>query len=149
LDRRKQLTRKRLADFSRGKATNAEIDEVLNFCGCPDASTRISNVDVGSRRLVELAANIAAKPRLLILDEPAAGLSHEEHIAFGQRLRIVRKRYDTTILIIEHDLDLVRSVCSSITVLNFGEVLASGPQAEVTANPEVLKAYMGDTDMLS
>jgi len=135
--------------ISRGKASTAEIDEVLAFFGCPSAETRISNVDVGTRRLVEVAANIAAKPRLLILDEPAAGLSHEEHIAFGQRLRIVPKRYNTTILIIEHDLDLVRSVCSSITVLNFGEVLASGPQADVMANPEVLKAYMGETEMLS
>lgn len=134
--------------IARGRATRAEIAEVLEFFGCPGPATRIANVDVGTRRLIEVAANVAAKPRLLILDEPAAGLSHEEHVAFGQRLRSVPSRYDTTILIIEHDLDLVRSVCSSITVLNFGEVLASGPQAEVMADPEVLKAYMGETEML-
>ncbi|MGA1836953.1 branched-chain amino acid ABC transporter ATP-binding protein/permease [Herbiconiux sp. 11R-BC] len=134
--------------ISRGRATAAETAEVLEFLGCPPAATRIANVDVGTRRLVEVAANLAAKPRLLVLDEPAAGLSHEEHVAFGQRLRLIPARYGTSILIIEHDLDLVRSVCGSITVLNFGEVLASGDQETVMNDPEVLKAYMGETEML-
>jgi len=131
-----------------GKADSAGIDEVLEFFGCPTASTPISVVDVGTRRLIEVAANVAARPRLLVLDEPAAGLSHEEHIEFGQRLRLVPDKYGVTIIIIEHDLDLVRSVCSTITVLNFGEVLASGQQDDVLSNPRVLKAYMGETEML-
>lgn len=133
---------------ARGKASAAEIDEVLEFFGCPSASTPISVVDVGTRRLVEVAANIAARPKLLVLDEPAAGLSHEEHSEFGHRLRLVPQKYGTTIVIIEHDLDLVRSVCSTITVLNFGEVLASGTQESVLSNPDVLKAYMGETELL-
>ena len=70
-------------------ASEDEIDEVLDFFGCPTASTPISVVDVGTRRLIEVAANVAARPKLLVLDEPAAGLSHEEHIEFGQRLRLV------------------------------------------------------------
>lgn len=133
---------------SRREASDAEIDEVLDFFGCPVASTPISVVDVGTRRLIEVAANVAAKPKLLVLDEPAAGLSHEEHIEFGKRLRAVPAKYGITIIIIEHDLDLVRSVCSTITVLNFGEVLASGSQRDVLSNTEVLKAYMGETEML-
>lgn len=133
---------------AQGRATPAEIDDLLAFFGCPPARTRISNVDVGTRRLVEVAANLAAKPRMLVLDEPAAGLSHEEHVAFGQRLKLVPQRFDTAILIIEHDLDLVRSVCSTITVLNFGAVLASGPHEEVLADPKVLEAYMGETELL-
>jgi branched-chain amino acid transport system permease protein len=133
---------------ARGQASSAEIDEVLEFFGCPTASTPISVVDVGTRRLVEVAANVAARPKLLVLDEPAAGLSHEEHAEFGHRLRLVPQKYGVTIVIIEHDLDLVRSVCSTITVLNFGAVLASGSQQEVLSNPEVLKAYMGETEML-
>ncbi|WP_291051856.1 ATP-binding cassette domain-containing protein [Herbiconiux sp.] len=137
-----------VAFIARGEAEPVAIAEVLAFIGCPPASTRIVNVDVGTRRLVEVAANLAAKPRLLVLDEPAAGLSHEEHVAFGQRLRMIPARYGTSILIIEHDLDLVRSVCSSITVLNFGAVLASGSQETVMNDPEVLKAYMGETEML-
>lgn len=134
--------------IARGSASREEIVEILEFFGCPGPDVRISSVDVGTRRILEVAANIAAKPQLLVLDEPAAGLSHEEHIAFGQRLRLVPGRYQTAILIIEHDLDLVRSVCQYITVLDFGEVLASGGQEEVLSDPKVLKAYMGETELL-
>ncbi|MDH5134945.1 MULTISPECIES: ABC transporter permease subunit [unclassified Microbacterium] len=126
----------------------ADIDEVLAFFGCPPARARLSSVDVGTRRLVEVAANVAARPRLLILDEPAAGLSHEEHLALAARLRELPGRYGVALIIIEHDLDLVRSVCPTLTVLDFGRVLASGPQAEVLANPDVVKAYMGETELL-
>jgi len=133
---------------SRGQAKPAEIDEILEFFACPPVRTPLSLVDVGTRRLIEVAASIAAKPQVLLLDEPAAGLSHDEHVAFGDRLRQVPSRYGVTILLIEHDLDLVRSVSTSITVLNFGEVLASGSQESVLSNPEVLKAYMGETELL-
>jgi branched-chain amino acid transport system permease protein len=133
--------------MSRGKSTNAEIADTLEFFGCPPPMTPLRMVDVGTRRLIEVAANVAAKPLVLLLDEPAAGLSHDEHLLFADRLRQVPSRFGVTILIIEHDLDLVRSVCTSITVLNFGEVLASGTQEAVLKNPEVLKAYMGETEM--
>ena len=133
---------------SRGKSTNAEIAETLEFFGCPAPMTPLRMVDVGTRRLIEVAANVAAKPLVLLLDEPAAGLSHDEHLLFADRLRQVPSRFGVTILIIEHDLDLVRSVCTSITVLNFGEVLASGSQEKVLKDPAVLKAYMGETEML-
>ena len=114
----------------------------------PAVRARLSSVDVGTRRLVEVAANVVARPRLLILDEPAAGLSHEEHLALAARLRELPARYGVALIIIEHDLDLVRSVCPTLTVLDFGRVLATGPQAEVLANPEVVKAYMGETELL-
>ncbi|WP_298121975.1 ATP-binding cassette domain-containing protein [uncultured Aurantimicrobium sp.] len=133
---------------SRGKATPEEIADTLEFFGCPDPTVPLRSVDVGTRRLIEVAANVAAKPKVLLLDEPAAGLSHDEHIAFGERLRSLPSKYGVTVIIIEHDLDLVRSVCTSITVLNFGEVLASGSQEDVLSNPEVLKAYMGETELL-
>jgi branched-chain amino acid transport system permease protein len=133
---------------ARRRLTIAEIDDALAFFGCPTARTRLQNVDVGTRRLVEVAANVLARPRILILDEPAAGLSHEEHLELGARLLQAPARFGMSIVLIEHDLDLVRSVCSTITVLDFGEVLASGPQAEVLADPAVMKAYMGETEML-
>ncbi len=133
---------------TRGQATPEEIAETLEFFGCPSPTVPLRSVDVGTRRLIEVAANVAAKPKILLLDEPAAGLSHDEHIAFGERLRSIPSKYGVTVIIIEHDLDLVRSVCTSITVLNFGEVLASGSQKDVLSNPEVLKAYMGETEML-
>ncbi|WP_349863523.1 ATP-binding cassette domain-containing protein [Leifsonia sp. WHRI 6310E] len=133
---------------ARRRLTAAEIDETLAFFGCPASRTRLQSVDVGTRRLVEVAANVLAQPRILVLDEPAAGLSHEEHVELGERLLQAPERFGMSIVLIEHDLDLVRSVCSSLTVLDFGEVLASGPQAEVLADPAVMKAYMGETEML-
>lgn len=135
--------------MTRGEADHDQVQEVLEFFGCPAATTPLSLVDVGTRRVIEVAANIAARPAVLLLDEPAAGLSHEEHLVFGDRLRAVPERFGVSLLIIEHDLDLVRSVCSRITVLNFGEVLADGPRDEVLADPRVLEAYMGDSEQLS
>ncbi|MFJ3472456.1 ATP-binding cassette domain-containing protein [Microbacterium maritypicum] len=133
---------------ARRRLATSDIDEVLEFFGCPPARARLSSVDVGTRRLVEVAANVVSRPRLLILDEPAAGLSHDEHLALAARLRELPARYGVALIIIEHDLDLVRSVCPTLTVLDFGRVLASGPQAEVLANPDVVKAYMGETELL-
>ncbi|MFD6066389.1 MULTISPECIES: branched-chain amino acid ABC transporter ATP-binding protein/permease [Amycolatopsis] len=134
--------------LARRRLTAEEIGDALDFFGCPAARTPLSRVDVGARRLVEVVGHLLARPRVLLLDEPAAGLPHEEHVAFGERLRQVPARFGVSVLLIEHDLDLVRSVCDTITVLDFGRVLASGPQAEVLADPAVLKAYMGETELL-
>ena len=109
---------------ARRRLTSAEIAEALDFFGCPAARTPLSQVDVGARRLVEVVGHLLAKPRVLLLDEPAAGLPHSEHVAFGERLRQVPARFGVSVLLIEHDLDLVRSVCDTITVLDFGRVLA-------------------------
>lgn len=135
--------------FVAGRRVSAgEVGEVLEFFGCPPARTRLASVDVGTRRLIEVAANVLARPRVLLLDEPAAGLSHEEHLELGERLRQVPSRFGCAIVLIEHDLDLVRTVCQTLTVLDFGRVLASGPQDQVLADPAVIKAYMGETEML-
>ncbi|MFD6697718.1 MULTISPECIES: ATP-binding cassette domain-containing protein [unclassified Microbacterium] len=134
---------------ARRRLSAADIEETLAFFGCPPARARLSSVDVGTRRLVEVAAALLSSPRLLILDEPAAGLSHDEHLALAARLRELPQRFGVALIIIEHDLDLVRSVCPMLTVLNFGKVLATGPQDEVLADPDVVKAYMGETELLS
>lgn len=126
------------------RLTGEELDDLLCFFGCPAATTPLARMDVGSRRVVEVAAQIAARPRLLLLDEPAAGLSHEGHVALGERLARVPGRYGTTLLLIEHDLDLVRQVCPTVTVLDFGRVLAEGPQESTLASAEVARAYMGE-----
>jgi branched-chain amino acid transport system permease protein len=133
---------------ARRRLGSSEIADALEFFGCPPARTPLSRVDAGARRLVEVVGHLLARPRVLLLDEPAAGLPHEEHVAFGRRLRQVPARFGVSVLLIEHDLDLVRSVCDRLTVLDFGEVLASGPQADVLADPAVLKAYMGETELL-
>jgi branched-chain amino acid transport system permease protein len=129
------------------RVTREELDDLLAFFDCPAAATPLTRVDVGSRRLVEVAAQVASRPRLLLLDEPAAGLSHEGHIALGDRLGRVAARYGTALLLIEHDLDLVRQVCPTVTVLDFGRVLAEGPQESTLASTEVARAYMGETLM--
>ncbi|MDL9980218.1 ABC transporter permease subunit [Microbacterium sp. ASV49] len=134
---------------ARRRIDREELAHTLEYFGCPPASARLSGVDLGTRRLVEVAANVLAKPRVLILDEPAAGLSHEEHLALAIRLRELPDRFGITLVIIEHDLDLVRSVCPRLTVLDFGRVLASGPQIDVLDDPAVIKAYMGETELLS
>ncbi|WP_156760886.1 branched-chain amino acid ABC transporter ATP-binding protein/permease [Microbacterium karelineae] len=144
-----QLTVEAYVRFvARRRLDRAEIDRALAFFGCPPASDRLSAVDVGTRRLIEVAAHLLAAPRVLVLDEPAAGLSHDEHLALAARLREVPDRYGVSLVIIEHDLDLVRSVCPRLTVLDFGRVIASGPQTEVLEDPAVVKAYMGETEML-
>lgn len=126
----------------------ADIDNALAFFGCPPARSRLVRIDVGARRLIEVVANILARPRLVILDEPAAGLSHAEHVALAERLREVPDRYGVSLIVIEHDLDLLRSLCPRLTVLDFGRMIASGPLTEVLEGPAVIKAYMGDTETL-
>lgn len=145
-----QLTVESYVRFvTRTRIDHDELSDALTFLGCPAPEERLANVDVGTRRLIEVAAAVLAGPKVLILDEPAAGLSHEEHLLFGQRLSRIPSRFDTAIIIIEHDLDLVRTVCTEITVLDFGKVLAQGPQQEVLDNPAVIAAYMGDAEINS
>ena len=143
-----QLTVEAYVQFvARKRLDHEELTDALSFLGCPAPSEQLANVDVGTRRLIEVAAAVLSGPRVLILDEPAAGLSHEEHLLFGQRLTRIPSRFDTAIVLIEHDLDLVRSVCTELTVLDFGRVLAQGVSSEVLDDPAVVAAYMGDAEM--
>ena len=142
-----QLTVEAYVRFvSRRRIDRDELASALAFLGCPPPEARLTTVDVGTRRLVEVAAAALSGPSVLILDEPAAGLSHEEHVEFGRRLTRIPDRFGTAIVLIEHDLDLVRTVCTELTVLDFGRVLAQGPQREVLENPAVLAAYMGEAE---
>ena len=130
---------------SHAQAGDDDMRTMLDYLGCPLALTDpLSIVDVGTRRLVEVAGVLLDKPRVAILDEPAAGLGHEESVLLGERLADVPKHFGTSLLVIEHDLDLVRAACSTIAVLNFGQIIASGPPAEVLTLPEVTNAYLGE-----
>ena len=133
---------------ARRRVRRSELIELLSFLGCPAPGTRLAAVDVGTRRLVEVAAQLASRPRVLLLDEPAAGLSHEEHLALGERLARIPSRYGASVILIEHDLDLVRGVCRRILVLDFGKVLADGDRDAVLSDKAVLAAYMGETELL-
>jgi branched-chain amino acid transport system permease protein len=121
-----------------------EIEELLGFFGLPPADEPISFVDVGTRRILEVAACIASRPKVAFLDEPAAGLGHEQSVVLGQRIKEIPARFGCSVVLIEHDVALVAQASSTITVLDFGGVLASGTPEEVLANPLVTAAYLGD-----
>ena len=98
----------------------------------------------GERRRCEIARALATKPKLLLLDEPAAGMNPNETAELMETIRFVRDHFGMTILLIEHDMKLVSGICERLTVLNFGQVLCTGPTQEVLSNPEVIKAYLGE-----
>ncbi|MFF2951338.1 ATP-binding cassette domain-containing protein [Kitasatospora sp. NPDC057965] len=124
-----------------------EADELLDFFGCPPGRLPVSLVDAGARRLLDVAAAVAARPAVALLDEPAAGQSAAESLALGRRLAQVPARYGVSVLLVEHDMDLVQAACSEVTVLDFGHVIAGGPTAEVLADPTVMAAYLGTADL--
>jgi branched-chain amino acid transport system permease protein len=127
-----------------GKATREEMLSMLAYFECPAPEVSVTQLDVGTRRVLEIAGMLLSRPSVMILDEPAAGLGHEESLRLGQRLAEVPARFGASILLIEHDLDLVRAACSSVTVLNFGSVIAVGEPAAVLASGEVTRAYVGE-----
>lgn len=103
-----------------------------------------SNLPYGKQRKLEIARALATNPKLLLLDEPAAGMNPNETKELMDTIRFVRDNFDMTILLIEHDMKLVSGICEKLTVLNFGQVLAQGNTADVLNDPEVIKAYLGE-----
>jgi branched-chain amino acid transport system ATP-binding protein len=120
-----------------------ETDRLLERVGLTAlADQRADALSTGSARLVELARALACEPRVLLLDEPASGLDEPETDRFAEIL-VDLTRDGLGILIVEHDVPLVMRLCSQITVLNFGEVLAAGTPIEIQKNPDVIDAYLG------
>ena len=105
---------------------------------------KASNLPYGKQRKLENARALATEPKLLLLDEPAAGMNPNETAELMKTIRFVRDHFDMTVLLIEHDMKLVSGICERLTVLNFGHMLAEGPTSEVLSNPEVIKAYLGE-----
>ena len=109
-----------------------------------NAFTLASNLPYGQQRKLEIARALATKPKLLLLDEPAAGMNPNETAELMETIRFVLSEFDITVLLIEHDMKLVSGICERLTVLNFGRILAQGETAEVLHDPEVIKAYLGE-----
>lgn len=105
---------------------------------------KASNLPYGKQRKLEIARALATEPKLLLLDEPAAGMNPNETAELMKTIRFVRDHFDMTVLLIEHDMKLVSGICERLTVLNFGHMLAEGATSEVLSNPEVIKAYLGE-----
>ncbi|MFF0013082.1 ATP-binding cassette domain-containing protein [Streptomyces sp. NPDC005374] len=131
----------------RERRLRAEAQEILDRYGLADfAEAAPTSLPYGIQRRIEIARAMATRPRLLLLDEPAAGLNGEE---VQQLIRIVRSIRDsgTTVVLIEHNMGLVMSLCEKVTVLSSGRVIAEGTPSEVVASPEVIEAYLGDSEM--
>ena len=127
------------------KEMDEKAMELLKVFGLDgECDFKASNLPYGKQRKLEIARALATEPKLLLLDEPAAGMNPNETAELMETIRFVRDHFGMTILLIEHDMKLVSGICERLTVLNFGQVLCTGPTQEVLSNPEVIKAYLGE-----
>ena len=127
------------------KQMNEQAMELLRVFELEEeADTLASNLPYGKQRKLEIARAMATEPKLLLLDEPAAGMNPNETEALMDMIRFVRDHFNMTVLLIEHDMRLVSGICEELTVLNFGEVLAQGRTSDVLHNPQVITAYLGE-----
>lgn len=108
------------------------------------AELQVSTLPFGVQKTVELARALAGQPRLLLLDEPAAGMNPEESLQLATAIQQLRKKLGITVLLVEHDMHLVMGICEQIIVLDHGEKLCEGPPNKVRNDPQVIKAYLGE-----
>lgn len=131
--------------FKVEKAMRERAKEILAIVDLVDERNNLAcNLPYGKQRKLEIARALATNPKLLLLDEPAAGMNPNETANLMEIVRYIRDNFDMTVLLIEHDMKFVSGLCDEVTVLNFGTVLAQGNTEEALNNPEVIKAYIGE-----
>lgn len=130
--------------FASEKAMRQRAKEILRIFGLEEERNNLAcNLPYGKQRKLEIARALATSPKLLLLDEPAAGMNPHETAELMDTVRLIRDKFDVTVLLIEHDLKFVVGLCNRVTVLNFGTVLAQETVAEALSNPAVVEAYIG------
>ena len=130
--------------FEKENAMRAKAKELLRVFGLEDERNNLAcNLPYGKQRKLEIARALATNPKLLLLDEPAAGMNPHETQELMETICFIRDNFDMTILLIEHDLKFVSGLCDEVSVLNFGTVIAQGKTADALNDPEVVRAYIG------
>ena len=136
----------RLPRFRRDeKIMTQRVDELLSILKIQDKKDELAkNLSYGEQRKLEIARAIASNPKVLLLDEPAAGMNPQETEELRQMIEIIRRDFNLTVLLIEHDMKIVMGICERIMVLDYGRIIAHGTPDEIKTNPDVIKAYLGN-----
>jgi branched-chain amino acid transport system ATP-binding protein len=138
-------------EHTKGKRAERQADVLgaIEFVGLSmDPGTRVGTLGARDRRLVEIARAVVGKPRVVLLDEPAAGLPDEQTRRLGQMIKAIPDHYGALVILVDHDMSLVSACCDTTSVLDFGKLIATGPTAEVLRDEHVVRAYLGTEEQV-